>query len=149
MTAEVGARGEAAAGPTPLGRVRGPLHAAGGLLAATAFVAAVDPHRPGHYPLCPFRALTGLDCPLCGSLRATHDLAHGQLVTAASENLLLVIAAPLLAVGWLVWLRRAWSGDERNPLVATTRGQLLVGAVLVVFMVVRNTPWGHWFASTP
>ena len=148
MTTEAGARGGTALSASRLGRVRAPLLAAGGLLAATALVAAVDPHRPGHYPLCPFRAMTGLDCPLCGSLRATHDLAHGQVVTAASENVLLVLAAPLLAVGWLLWLRRSWSGG-RTGVVATTRGQLLVVAVLVVFMVVRNTPWGHWFASTP
>ena len=146
----------AALGPSPLdseragarARLGAPLLAAGALLCATAVVAAVDPHQAGHYPLCPFRALTGLDCPLCGSLRATHDLAHGRLATAASENVLLVAAAPLLAIGWLLWLRRAWSG-ERTTVAATTRGQVLAVAVLLVFMVVRNTPWGHWFASTP
>ena len=131
------------------GRLRGPLLAAAGLVAATAVVAAVDPHQPGHYPLCPFRAVTGLDCPLCGSLRATHDLAHGQLALAASENLLLVLAAPLLALGWVGWVRRSWRGGGRAPApTASTRTQLLVVAVLVVFMVARNTSWGHWLAST-
>ena len=27
---------------------------------------------PGHYPLCPTKALMGLDCPFCGGLRAAH-----------------------------------------------------------------------------
>jgi len=134
---------------SPGGRLRAPLLAAAGLLAATAIVAAVDPHQPGHYPLCPFRAVTGLDCPLCGSLRATHDLAHGQLATAASENLLLVLAAPLLALGWVGWVRRSWRSGGRSPAPSTsTRTQVLVVAVLVVFMVARNSPWGHWLAST-
>ena len=37
---------------------------------------------PGHYPTCPFLAITGWYCPGCGSLRAVHDLLHGDLAGA-------------------------------------------------------------------
>src|SRR5690606_29528852 len=42
--------------------------------AATLVVATVSPEEPGHYPTCPFLALTGAWCPGCGSLRALHAL---------------------------------------------------------------------------
>jgi hypothetical protein len=30
-----------------------------GVAAVAGYVAAIDPNRPGHYPTCPFLALTG------------------------------------------------------------------------------------------
>ena len=78
--------------------------------AATAYVGAVDPNRPGHYVTCPLLALTGLACPGCGGLRATHDLVHLDLAAAWSMNPLWVVVAPLLVVLWGLWLVRAWRG---------------------------------------
>jgi hypothetical protein len=129
-------------------RTRGPLSAAAATLSATAVVALVDPHQPGHYPLCPFRSVTGLDCPFCGGLRATNDLAHGHVADAASHNLLLVVSAPLLVLGWAAWLRRAARpGITRTATVRSGRAQVAVLVVLVAFAVVRNTPWGAWLGS--
>jgi hypothetical protein len=129
-------------------RTRGPLSAAAATISATAVVALVDPHQPGHYPLCPFRAVTGLDCPFCGGLRATNDLAHGHLTAAASHNLLLVVSAPLLALGWVTWLRRAARpGGAGAATSLVGRAQVAVLVVLVAFAVVRNTPWGAWLGA--
>ncbi len=102
----------------------------------------MDPNSPGHYPVCPLKLLTGLDCPGCGMLRATHDLTHGNIVGALDHNVLMVLLVPLVAVLWVRWVRRAWTGI--TP--AVTRAQfrrrnaaLLIGLVLVlVFGVVRN-----------
>lgn len=110
--------------------------------AAVGYLAAVDPNTPGHYPVCPLKALTGIDCPGCGMLRATHDLVHGQVVGALDHNVLMILLVPLAAVLWVRWVRRAWTGV--TP--AVTRSQfrrrnavLLVGLALVlVFGVVRN-----------
>ena len=148
MASDVHRRVRAGAGAGLKARTRGPVSAAAAMLSATAVVALVDPHQPGHYPLCPFRALTGLDCPFCGGLRATNDLAHGHLAAAASHNLLLVVSVPLLVLGWLTWLRRvARPGSARTATATSGRAQVAVLVVLVAFAVVRNTPWGAWLGS--
>jgi hypothetical protein len=100
----------------------------------------VDPGK-GHFPLCPLKALTGLDCPACGSLRAFHSLAHGRLHEALDHNVLLVAAFPLLVYGWLVL-----GGVVPHP--RPVPRPLVWGgiALLAVFMVVRNLP-GSWLGS--
>ncbi|HEY5184017.1 MAG TPA: DUF2752 domain-containing protein [Actinomycetes bacterium] len=121
-------------------RLVGPLAVAAGVLASVGLLAAVDPNQPGHFPTCPFKAMTGLDCPFCGGLRAVHDLAHGNVVAALDRNVLVVLAVPVVAFAWLQWLRRAV-----RPGTAPRREvpPWLVRAVIVlvlVFWVVRNIP---------
>lgn len=138
-------------------RLLAPLVAAGGVLAATGYVALVDPDHPGHYPLCPFKAITGWDCPGCGGLRAVHDLAHGNLAAAVDQNALVVLLVlPIAVVMWLRWMWRAWTGNPRPaPRVPASRAGRLwtrwspyAGLVLmVVFTVVRNLPFGHYLHS--
>jgi hypothetical protein len=68
-----------------------------------------DPAQHGFYPRCHFRALTGLDCPGCGGLRATHALLHGDLAAAWRFNALFLLALPAglvaLTGGAPAWLR--------------------------------------------
>ena len=45
--------------------------------------------------------MTGAWCPGCGSLRAVNDLTHGDVLAAASSNLVLVLALPVLALLWV------------------------------------------------
>ncbi len=121
--------------------LRDPLVLVGAAAVAVTVVALVDPSEPGHYPTCPFLALTGLYCPGCGSLRAVHALAHGQVLTAAGFNVLSLASLPLLAVIWLRWTRRTWTGAARaQPLPAVWLWALAV--LVVVFGVVRNLPFG-------
>ena len=113
-----------------------------GVLAATAYVRAVDPNEPGHYPLCPTLALLGIDCPGCGGLRATHALAHGDVAAALDHNALLVVAAPVLIALWGVWMYRAWTGvapalTPRRETFARV-APIVVLLVVMLFAVVRN-----------
>ena len=39
----------------------------------------MDPDKGGAYPLCPSKALFGVDCPACGGLRGTNALLHGRI----------------------------------------------------------------------
>jgi hypothetical protein len=73
---------------------------AAGVAAAVAADLAFDPEQR-HVPLCPFRALTGWWCPLCGSLRSAYSLAHGRLSAALHDNALLVAALPVVFAAWL------------------------------------------------
>ena len=107
-----------------------------GLLAAGAltYVGLIDPHRPGSvFPLCPFKLLTGWNCPACGGLRMTHDLLLGDLAGAVVDNVFLLMGLPLLA-GWALWRRRLG-----RP--AINAGVLVVIAIAAIaWTVVRNVP---------
>ena len=119
--------------------VTAPLAVAGGVLAATAYLAAVNPNQAGHYPTCPFLALTGLYCPGCGTLRAVHALAHGQFSEAVSFNPLMLALLPLVVALWLAWLTRSLTGRYRW--VAPAWSIWVLFSVVVGFGVLRNLPW--------
>jgi hypothetical protein len=131
--------------------LRGPLVTAAAVAAATVALHLRDPHRHGSWGLCPFKALTGWDCPACGGLRAVNDLGNGQFVSAAHSNLLFVLSVPVIVLLWFLWARRGWRGALRSaPRSAprslhprTMRLAVAAGAVVMVaFTVLRNTPWG-------
>ncbi len=109
--------------------------------AALAYVAAVDPHRPGAvFPFCPFKVITGWDCPACGGLRMTHDLLHGNLSAAVQDNLFLLIGLPLLVL-WTLWR------VQRGRQVVTTALLVVLGVATIGWTVVRNLP-GFPFVPT-
>lgn len=116
-------------------------------LGALVGVAAWNPDR-SHIPLCPFRAVTGLDCPLCGGLRATHDALHLHLGGAADHNLLLVCAVPVLAV---VWLRRRITPSRSTQLRARLTWVIVAAVVVAGFWIARDLPIPalHWLRSGP
>jgi hypothetical protein len=121
--------------------MRNPVLSAAAVLGATAYVGAVDPNQSGHYPTCPFLFLTGRYCPGCGSLRAVHALAHGDLGGAVGLNVLTVLGGVVLTVIWLRWATRSWRGEQRTT-VAPPWVHYALLVVLVVFGVVRNLPFG-------
>jgi hypothetical protein len=137
-------------GRTRARRLSGPAATAAAVGAAAVALRLRDPHRTGSWGLCPFKALTGWNCPLCGGLRAVNDLGHGQLSAAAHSNLLLVgLLLPIAAVLWAAAVRRGWTGRGR-PLSPRTinRLSLALAVVAVLFTVYRNTPWGSaWLAA--
>ncbi|MCX4998839.1 DUF2752 domain-containing protein [Streptomyces longwoodensis] len=118
-----------------------------GILAAVAgafaYVGTVDPNTPGHYPLCPLYAVTGLYCPGCGGLRSAHAFVHGDLLGALHDNAAAVLAYLGFAVVWTVWVVRAVRGRPPGIRLGTAHLWTL-GAFLLVFTVVRNLPFGGW-----
>ena len=101
---------------------------------ALAYVGMVDPHRPGAlFPVCPFKLLTGWNCPACGGLRMTHDLLHGDVAAAVVDNVFLLIGLPLLAI-WSVWrLRRGQPAFSPAAIAVIT----IAG---IAWTVLRNLP---------
>ena len=116
---------------------RAPVVAAALAGVAVAADVVFDPARR-HVPLCPFHAATGWWCPLCGGLRAADALAHLQWRTALHDNLLFVLALPLVALWWVDWLRRA--RDGRPARRAGARGVAAALVLAVGFTIVRNLP---------
>jgi hypothetical protein len=98
-----------------------------------------DPHRSHSWAECPFHALTGWDCPGCGSLRGIHDLLVGRFAEAVGHDLLLVPALVWLTWWWLARSARALGRVWREPPSSARFCYLLLGFV-VLFTVLRNLP---------
>jgi hypothetical protein len=114
---------------------------AGGVLLIGGVLFAIDPAQHAIYPVCWFYATTGLQCPGCGGLRATHHLLHGHLAAAWALNPLVVLLAPLFAWGAADLTLRLARG--RGLPHAAPRPVLiwLALACALAFGVVRNLPW--------
>jgi hypothetical protein len=118
---------------------------AAGCAVAGGVVFAVDPETPGHYPTCPFLALTGWYCPGCGTTRAVHALLHGDAGLALQRNPLTVAALVVLAAAFALWSRRLWRGAPRTWVAPPW---VLYGLLVVIlaFWVLRNVPGWTWLS---
>lgn len=130
-----------------IGRPGRPAIVTAAALGVCTLVNVIDPNEPGSLGLCPFKWATGgLDCPGCGTLRATRALTRGDLALAADHNLLFVTLVPLLLWGLVAWWRHEVGRRPHAPrmphLVAVA-----LPAVLSLWWVGRNLPWLEWFAS--
>jgi hypothetical protein len=141
--------------PSRLDRLRAPLLTAGLVAGLTIALHVRDPHDPGSWGECPWLALTGQYCPGCGGLRAVNDLSNGDVLGAASSNLLFLAMVPVLVGWWLVWFRRSWVGAgpqvghaPQRAVRADRPGGWIAAftVVMVVFTVLRNLSFGTWLA---
>ncbi len=122
------------------GALRGPLLWLGAVLTGVALVAVVDPNEPGHYPTCPLLAVTGFYCPGCGTLRALHALAHGDVTTALARNPLAVLAVPVAVWLWARWARARWAPANAPGASIPAWMQWGAATLVVLFGIVRNVP---------
>ncbi len=117
-------------------------------------------------PACPFRLMTGWDCPFCGGTRATRALVTGDLSTAADFNVLvpvMALAGVVVAAWWLLAQRAGPSvagsspQDGRRASVSFEPVRSVLGArvfwfvvlaVFLVFWVLRNLPAFSYLNST-
>jgi hypothetical protein len=118
---------------------------AAGCAGAGAVVFALDPETPGHYPTCPFLALTGWYCPGCGTTRAVHALLHGDAGLALQRNPLTVAALVVLAAAFALWSQRLWRGAPRTWVAPPWVLYGLLGLILG-FWALRNVPGWTWLS---
>jgi hypothetical protein len=108
------------------------------VFAIAAMLYLFDPRMAHIYPPCPLHFLTGLYCPGCGSLRATHLLLHGNVAQAFAMNPLLLVAFPAAV---LLKLKSSWA---YRPWVAW-----LSFSTLLLFGVLRNLPYWPFCVLAP
>lgn len=106
------------------------------------YVAQSDPNQPGHYPTCPWLALTGTYCPGCGTLRMLHAFTHGQLVPGFGLNPLGAIVLAWSGVEYVRWTWSALTGRAYAPWPQHRYWMWGVVAVILAYWVVRNLPFG-------
>jgi len=123
-----------------------PVSAGAVALAGTAVLAVANPNTT-HIPLCPLNALTGIDCPFCGGLRAVHALTRLDVGTALDHNLLLTASVPALLACWAVWLGRSLGRPVASGHHFPAVTKPLLVAVALLFAVARNIPALAWLGS--
>ncbi len=115
-----------------------------GLLAAVSGVVAVlylfSPYDSGLYAACPFKALTDLHCPGCGTLRGLHELIHGHLGAAFGLNPLMVLLLPFIAFSIIKYIALGiLDRTQRRIFIPSAYIWLLLG-IIIAFWILRNLP---------
>jgi hypothetical protein len=96
---------------------------------------------------CPFRLLTGWDCPLCGGTRMGDALLHGDVPAAFGFNPLALLGLAILGVLAVVWAVEAVGGlafrlprplSERLRRVHPMRWLVIGLLVAVIYTIARN-----------
>lgn len=111
----------------------------GGALGLLFFFA---PDQYLFYPRCLFHSWTGLQCPGCGGLRATHCLMHGEIAAAFHFNPLLVLLLPVLGLLGLARTARALTGRDWLERMRQPFWLWIFLAMVVAFGIGRNLAWG-------
>ena|SRR5688500_5979556 len=104
------------------------------------FFNPADPLDQSFFPACPFRMLTGFQCPGCGTLRGLHQLLHGHPLAAFKLNPLMVLTLPFLLVVLFLSTRRAITGRAQPRLFIPAKYIWTFLVVVVLFWIFRNTP---------
>src|SRR6266851_3262347 len=100
-----------------------------------------EPGQSGYFPPCPFRALTGLNCPGCGTTRCLHQLLHGNVSAGFKLNPLFVVALPFLI--WALVTYTFFSIIRRPPSLGKVKPRYAwpLVALIISFWIFRNTPF--------
>jgi len=96
-----------------------------------------DPAQFAFFPRCPFKMLTGLSCPGCGSQRALHQLLHLNILQAIRSNILLVILIPVCFFAFFAALFK----DKFPRLYKAFHNHIFslsICALILIWWVVRN-----------
>lgn len=108
-----------------------------------------NPTEHRFYPACMFHALTGLNCPGCGSLRALHHLTHGEFATSFHCNPLLIVALPLAFLAAMRGLIHRRNQPPPAAILTRPTAVWTLLAVLVAFGVLRNLPFSAFAWMSP
>ncbi|MBN8622456.1 MAG: DUF2752 domain-containing protein [Flavobacteriales bacterium] len=91
------------------------------------------------FPSCPFKSLTGFDCPGCGSQRAIHEILHLNFKKAFKYNALLVLAIPYILLFFIFnmeWVKIRFPKTEK--FLFGRNSLLMILAIVILFFIFRN-----------
>ena len=99
-----------------------------------------NPAKSFFYPPCPFRTLTGFYCPGCGSLRAVHQLLHGNLLAGFRLNLLMMLSLPIMGYALIANIIYFVRGYPLPRIFVPAIWIWILLIVILLFWVLRNVP---------
>jgi len=114
-----------------------------GLAAGATFLFLFNPTSPANqfFPKCPFRMLTGLQCPGCGSTRAFYQLLHLHPIAAFKLNPLMMLTLPFIIYGFLGFTKSAITGQPQRRVFIPPIYLWAWLALMIFFWIFRNTAW--------
>jgi Protein of unknown function (DUF2752) len=96
----------------------------------------------GILPVCPTKALLGIDCPGCGSLRMIYSLLHLDFASAVHYNALGLVAVLLLGWAFGAWTYGRLVGRRVRSWQHLRWSAPIAVALTLVWFVVRNLGFG-------
>jgi hypothetical protein len=113
------------------------------LAAISVFLFFFNPASPANqfFPKCPFRMVTGFQCPGCGSTRACYHLLHLDLIAAFKLNPLMVLTLPFIIYGLLGYTKSALTGQPQRRVFIPPLYLWGWLVAMILFWIFRNTPW--------
>ncbi len=99
-----------------------------------------DPMEHSFFPACPIKALTGFDCPGCGSQRAIHAILNGNFKAAVNSNPLIMFLIPYLILNLYFITRPFLTAKQlrwRNFLFGYP-AMIVLSIITLLFTILRN-----------
>jgi hypothetical protein len=96
---------------------------------------------------CPFRAMTGWECPFCGGTRLGSALLHGDVGAAFAYNPVVFVSLVLGVVVGVLWIIEALGGPRIRPRATWKAAARRIrpaiwwsaaGVVAALYVVLRN-----------
>ncbi len=112
-----------------------------GIAIGSLLLLFINPTATRLFPTCPFRALTGLQCPGCGSTRACYQLIHLHPIAAFKLNPLMMLTLPFILYGLVGFTKSAITGKPQRRIIIPSKYLWAWLVLLIFFWVFRNTPW--------
>lgn len=112
-----------------------PLAVGLGTLVSSGALFFINP-ASGIFPACPSQMFFGIDCPACGGIRGTYALLHGDFVSAADHNVLLLVFFPGIVIAWLFWATGVW---DRWGVASLVRSHAALITYFIVILVITFT----------
>ena len=111
------------------------------IIAGAVYLFIFEPGKTGFFLPCPFRILTGLNCPGCGVTRALHQLLHGNFEAAFMLNPLFLIAIPFLLFALIRYSVIVMRGGVPRPNALPAPYIYAIFFIILSFWIFRNTPF--------
>jgi Protein of unknown function (DUF2752) len=124
-------------------RLVAPLGVAAATASGCVCIWLANPTVPGGIlPVCPTKALFGIDCPGCGSLRMIYSLLHLDVASALRYNALGLVAVLLLLWAFAAWTYSRFIGRRVLSWQHLRWSAPTALALTLVWFVVRNLGFG-------